>query len=415
MKNLVVLGSILVVFLGYSQERDKTTFRLIDRIAEDLKKSINERDFSFIQEHLSANYQYQNIKGTMASNILRQVVDQYPKVDSILVISKLLNNESEIYTIAIYAINGIENKRIILDENQKILSADIAEIALRGHDTNYSNEHDDNSLYEFSFKLSQTQHMVVGASINGVDASFIIDSGFGGYLMLNSEYFQLHETSSGESALGVNGQLSDNGLSIVNEFKWGKITKNQFEVDISPLDHLGKAMGIEKFGGLIGAGFYIDKVIAVDYNKKKFIIGHSSDQLITKFQIKDTIRLSISMVYHVPVINCYLLQKKYRLGIDLGAQSNMLSEKLQNNVETHLLNKRIEQLQGADGRVKQVTKGQVTGIEISSQKYTMDFVFGNLFGGNHEVTLIDGLLGHPFLSSQPIIIDFVQQQLILFK
>ncbi len=412
MKQLIALGLILIILGAKGQDTESQA--KISSITNDLKDGINQRDFTLIKPHLSKAYRYQGMAEPMASSILRQVVGQYPKIDSIKIISTQTLRSQTIVSIAIHAVNGIENKQLILDENLKLVCADIAEIQLGGHGAS-AKVPATSDLKEFSFTLSPTQHLIVEASVDGIKGNFIVDSGFAGSLMLNKGYYQLAHKPSSEQALGVNGQLPDYEVGKISQFKWGALVQNDLEVTSTSLEHLGQAMDVENFGGIIGAGFYQNQVLGLDYSQRKLWLSSSKDAILSQFAGSDKVAIPISMAFHLPVVECTIDGQTYRLGIDTGAQSNMLTKAFQEELEPQLLNKRTEPLQGADGKMTEVLKGRIANVDLAQRRYNMDFVFGDLFGGHHEVTLMDGLLGHSFLASQPLIIDFVEQELILLN
>jgi hypothetical protein len=412
-KIIIALLPVLIFFHACSQSTPVS--RSTDDVLQALQLAVNSKDFSVINPFLATNYQYQEMSGNLAKNVLSQVIAQYPKIDSISVISTLKKGNETTLSVIIYNVNESSNKKIILDKDNNILRADIAKISLQGHGPSTkdvqpgTNSTKGKDKLEYTFRLSEIDLIVVEASINGITGNFIVDSGYGGYLMLNAQFQTYASTPSEQQPIGVGGEVSGAGNTKIKKFEWGDLTLTEVEASTANIAHLGR--DVERFAGLIGYGVLKNQIVEIDYDARQLVLWNSSESFNAKYTNSNVSSVPFQMVAHLPVIESTLGAQKLRFGLDCGAQGNMLLSKFEESMTPHLSNKRIEELGGADNNYKKVTKGQLKGITILDRKYDMDFVFGDLFGGHHKVTMMDGLLGYPLLSSQKTAINFIDNKL----
>ena len=62
--------------------------------------------------------------------------------------------------------------------------------------------------------------------------------------------------------------------------------------------------------------------------------------------------------------------------------------------------------------IKMVT---IKEVKVNGKVMELDFLFAGLFGGNHKVELLDGLIGLQFLSSQRTILNFKDNELYMLN
>jgi hypothetical protein len=413
-KHILHLLPLLVFFNSCSQPIEVSE-KSSQVILNAFQSAINARDFSIVEPLLAPNYQYMTMTGTMAKEVLRQVVTQYPKIDSISVISTLKKGNETTLSVIIYNVNESSNRKISLDKDNNILRADIAEISMQRHGSATKDEQPETNSIRgkdklvYTFRLSEIEFIVVEASINGITGNFIVDSGYGGYLMLNDQFQTYASSPSEQLPIGVGGEVSGAGTTKIKQFEWGDLILTEVEASTANLAHLGK--DVERFAGLIGYEVLKNQIVEIDYDTRQLVLWNSSESFNAKYPNSNVSSVPFQMVAHLPVIESTFGPQKLRFGLDCGAQGNQLLTRLEKSMTPHLSNKRIEELGGADNNYKKVTKGQLKGITILDRKYDMDFVFGDLFGGHHEVTMMDGLLGFPFLSSQKTAINFIDNKL----
>lgn len=407
----IALVTVLILLDACAQSTPDS--RSADKVLHSLQLAINSRDFSLIESFLAPEYQYQTMSGSMARNVLSQVIAQYPKIDSVSVISALVKGSETTLSVVIHNENESSNSKIILDKNNSILRADIAEISIQGHTSTNEDPSSitSNGTLLFPFVLSETGHIVVEASVDGIMGNFIVDSGAGAYLLLNDQYRAYSSVPSERPPVGVLGQVKEAGITKINKFEWGELTLIELDASTANLVHLGEKMGVDNFAGIIGYEILKNQVVELDYDKSILRLWNSAESFTAKYPNVDESSVPFDMVFHIPVIEMTLGTEKLRFGLDCAAQGNLLLSRLEESMTPLLSDIRKEFLGGSDNNYQKVTKGQLNGLSILDRKYNMDFVFGDLFGGNHEVTMMDGLIGYPLLSSQKTAINFIDNKL----
>lgn len=381
-----------------------------------LISAINKRNFSLIESHLSSEFRYSTYDGNMGKAIFKQVIEKFPKIDSIKKISKVVKIQETSVSVAIHYNSKVEYKKIIYDHQYKIKQADIAEIAIGGHNNQFaeSKRPSTNSKLVkkvFPFIISKTGHIVVSAKINGHEGNFVVDSGLGGFLLLNERFATFKKENSKNSSLGVFGKIEGAYDTTIDSFIWKNYNLGKTKVTVANLEHLGERMSIDNFAGAIGFELLKNQIVEFDYDKKQLTLWQSKKEFEENYSNSNITSVGLKMIFHIPAIDFQVGKHTLRLGIDSGAQGNILLPHLETKLQPFLINKLSEKVGGADNNYRLARKVEIKNMKILNQKFSMDFLIENLFGGNHEVTMMDGLVGYPFLSSQPIAINFIDNQL----
>lgn len=123
---------------------------------------------------------------------------------------------------------------------------------------------------KIKFKVTNTNHIVIKAKINGVSGSFILDTGASnscvGFDVVNQ--FKLHAIDSKTLAAGAGATNMVTQISHNNELKMGRWINNAFELVIFDLTHVNQALLQHKskpVHGIIGADILIKGAAIIDY------------------------------------------------------------------------------------------------------------------------------------------------------
>lgn len=385
-----------------------------------LVESVNERDFSKIKAYLADDYQYEGYDGAMAINVLNQVISQYPAITAYTILETSSNSHNTKIDFTITTKNGIETKSLWLNANRKVLRADIANISVQGHGASKRKERTSASgmpdpMKQMSFKLGETGQMLVKASVNGKVGTFVIDSGTPTHLMLNASYYELAGEELDRTPLGVSGVMEDVSKVRINDFEWQGITFDGLDAIVTDVGHLGERMSIPDFGGTIGYDLLKEFALDFDYSTETLRLWTDTQEMRRSYQVDQTQVLPMNMVHHIPVIRLKIGDDEVRLGIDSGAEGNMLQPEWEEKLEGQYVNKRKEELGGADNNYALVSKATIEEVNINGKVLALDFLFAGLFGGDHEVELLDGLIGLQFLKAQRTILNLRDNELYLLN
>jgi len=126
---------------------------------------------------------------------------------------------------------------------------------------------------KIKFKISNTKHLLIKASINGIIGDFILDTGASTSCIdyTGIEYFNIvaensKATASGAGAVGMETQISKNNL-----IKLGSWKTSYLPLVIFDLSHVNKALSDYKaktVHGIIGADILEQGAAVIDYKNQ---------------------------------------------------------------------------------------------------------------------------------------------------
>ncbi|NRB46493.1 MAG: aspartyl protease family protein [Saprospiraceae bacterium] len=248
----------------------------------------------------------------------------------------------------------------------------------------------------------------VQVEVNGEEAYFILDSG-APVLVLNSKYFD-NGTEDG-SAQGVSGSLQRQQIRI-DSFRWGNIEIADTDLMGLDLSHLEEELN-HPFKGLIGYDLLRDFELLIDYEKEELLL-FKDGQTDYHQKIQPESELSFSYQLHIPVLEVEIDGVHYDLGLDTGAEQNLLSQASFERLpkESFEVQEQTE-LRGADKNVTEVQRFLIHESKFSGHTFkAMSFVSADISHLTAGYGLkIEGLVGYPFLSQQLCSIDFADEKI----
>ena len=120
---------------------------------------------------------------------------------------------------------------------------------------------------------------------------------------------------------------------------------------------------------------------------------------------------------HIPVIKARIGNNDYSFGIDCGAETNLMDEKLLAPMLTHLKHIEKDTLSGAGKNRIEVTKGLIKKVYIEKKRFkNVSTLFNDMSHLNNGYKLkLNGLMGYELLSKQKTLISYRRKQMILIK
>lgn len=123
---------------------------------------------------------------------------------------------------------------------------------------------------KIKFKLSKTQHLLIKAKINGVEGSFILDTGASnsciGFESVN--FFNLIAQDSPTKAAGAGATGMYTQMATNNSLQLSRWKSDQFQVIIFDMSHVNLALKQYKakpVHGIIGADILLKGKAIIDY------------------------------------------------------------------------------------------------------------------------------------------------------
>ncbi len=134
-------------------------------------------------------------------------------------------------------------------------------------------------FYEIIFKKLPTGHLLLSASVNGIDGSFILDTGTG-YTFVRAELkekFGLKVHKEMDCAAGAGGDHLRTAISGGNKLVIAEFHLNDHDIYLMNLDHVNlgfRERGISEIDGIIGGDILTPGEGIIDYkNHALFLKG----------------------------------------------------------------------------------------------------------------------------------------------
>jgi hypothetical protein len=262
--------------------------------------------------------------------------------------------------------------------------------------------------------------VVIKGSVNQIEGNFIVDSGANG-LVLNNRYFKPDRLLANSEGVGVSGSTSEVGIAKLDSLNVDELvflnTKAQ-TIDLRQLENRKKT----RILGLIGYDILKDFEIMFDY-RQRFLTFSKTDKkgniLTTLPHTNDKVdSVSFNMGNHLPIIEVKVGNKKKIMGIDTGAEYNMLNIKRSKNIMSNFKILKTIEITGAGKKPIEALAGKLYRV-VLKKKYKcggMSTVTAN-FKDIERIygTRLDGILGYEFLAPWIFSINYKKKQLFLHK
>ncbi len=251
---------------------------------------------------------------------------------------------------------------------------------------------------------------VVRASVDGKSGNFVLDTGAPG-IVLNSE--DLASKNSCKAA-SVSGAMTVGEVEVKN-FQLGGIIKKRAQGHALNVQHLEAACGMDIMG-LIGYDVLRNYELLFDFPNKK-IQAYKTGKARKDQMTKPLLSLPFTLCGHVPVIVARVGNKRVFLGLDSGAEVNLLDKKFYDAFSPgELLNSKSELLTGIDNATQEVMAADVPDTKIKGAVLpNMRYVFTDLSRLRQDFDApLDGLLGVPFFRDKVISIDYGRKRIYLW-
>lgn len=120
------------------------------------------------------------------------------------------------------------------------------------------------------FKISKTQHLLIKAKINGIEGSFILDTGASNSCVdfEGISHFALSASDSDTKAAGAGATGMLTQTSVKNTLKMGRWSTKDFGLVIFDMSHVNEALRQYKakpVHGIIGADILMKGKAVIDY------------------------------------------------------------------------------------------------------------------------------------------------------
>ena len=263
-------------------------------------------------------------------------------------------------------------------------------------------------VFETKFEL-RDRLIFIEATLNGKFGKYILDTG-APMLMVNAKP---EKPTSKISSISKSCKAE---LIQVEEFNWGGTTNKSVDAIAFDMTDLEKITG-EEIDGLIGQNMFSNYELYLDIANRKVQLHRAYRSKLHKHN-KPSTKIPFTFHDHLPVITIKIDGKKYRFGIDTGAEVNVMDKSLAEKLPKDFLkNMVVDNLQGVDGKPQFVKTASLNNFEVKENTYS-DYRFF-LMDLEHlqteDSTQLDGILGFPFFEKNAISINYKKQRIYIWN
>ncbi|MCC6726988.1 MAG: aspartyl protease family protein [Saprospiraceae bacterium] len=252
--------------------------------------------------------------------------------------------------------------------------------------------------------------VIVQAELNGQSANFILDTG-SPMMILNEKMGETASIQASSLQGGMAGEWKTIGM-----FSWAGVRKFDMPAlttDVGALEYVTD----RPIAGLIGYKFLEDFDLLIDFeNLLITLVPQGKTAKLEGWNLKS--QVPFTMAGHLPVIEVQIGDKKLRLGLDTGANTNMLdlqkAMELEQELVTPVSNAGV---MGMTGGSQGTYAGDVVETTIGGLNFwNMRFVFSDI---SHLQNLVnngvDGLLGYPFFKAGKFSINYSTKMISIWE
>lgn len=277
-------------------------------------------------------------------------------------------------------------------------------------------DHPDSEVCRLPIEMAG-QLIIVKASFDGQVGNFIIDTGSPS-LILNEKLVRYPRKSRSIAPKGINGRIANTRETFIKRMKLGPLELKNLDAMVMNLSHIERARKIP-IAGLIGYkilkkyevlfDFEQGELLLYNLNKKGRILGQCFE-----CRRAPTDSIDFKFVGHVPTIKTQFGEKKVYLGIDSGAEVNLIDEKWKSVISKQLKNEENKSLYGLDRKEMKASSAILKSFWIDCIVFReMQTVFAqNIASFKPDgYRSLDGLLGYEFLKQRKMAINFRQKKI----
>jgi len=243
--------------------------------------------------------------------------------------------------------------------------------------------------------------IVLEANMNGIQGNYILDTGAPG-IVLNKKYFASGADLRSDQLEGVNGSVQ---TDIVRDwhFSWNTFQAEGRDAYAIDLTYLEDAVG-NRIDGLLGLELFDGYYVLIDYSNESLELWSSIPSVFSR---QPTVSLPLESHNHVPFVVLQHGQKSYRFALDSGSKSHLVDQSATKTWGAAVSYLSPIELVGADQRVMQTSKVEVTGLDAYGISMPpTEFVVTDL-SVMERITgfRVDGVLGQPLFDGRYVLID----------
>ncbi|HFA48461.1 MAG TPA: hypothetical protein ENJ95_05510 [Bacteroidetes bacterium] len=261
--------------------------------------------------------------------------------------------------------------------------------------------------------------LLIKATINGQTGEFILDTGAPDLILNEARFKGIRVPWEDKNIADFHGHVSAVKYYAINQFSMGGLSfKKQYALTID-LSSVEKTKGIYLLG-IIGYSILKELNMMFDFDRQELSFTRSRKKC--KELLSDEIpqaTFDLRFSGHIPFLIANVGKKKLRLGIDTGAEINILDNRALKHTSTHFdQTKKLKvKVKGVGHHQKTANAGTLQNLHIHGHPVgPIDVTLISIRPLNESLSVaLNGLLGIPFLKRGKVGIDYKKRKLYLWK
>jgi len=388
---------------------------LIPSQITDFVEAWNQNSLAKAEHVISSDYRIPGVPTEMSMSVLQQAFagnEEKLKILSYQGSSKLPAGTR--HNLLVEREREVREMYFVIDSSDEIRESNIFAVEVRriSQETNQAVS----EYIVIPFELHNDMILLQG-SLNGEPAHFLLDSG-APVFVLNSQYQPEEGQIKFSTASGVGGKVGSMSSVRIEDMAWpgGEYhDKDVISMDLSSLENkLERA-----FAGLISYAELEPYETYIDYEAQEIHLWALDDagNIISQDNLPaPNLQIHFELQAHIPIIDCVIGELNLKMGIDTGAQSNLLDESFMPRLGNLISAVETDTLIGADAREIEIQSAEIKEIMVYGENFgKMRYAFSDISHLSEAYKVeISGLLGKPMLSQRPFSINYRSRMLKLF-
>jgi hypothetical protein len=381
---------------------------------DQLVAAINAKSVVPLQPYLAPETRVGSLPPAYTTRVLEQLIPQFGPIEGFRIVRQEADGSNTRYVCAIRRKDGEKEYDFLLTPANVFAELNLAKASLKKIDTAFKPE-DLTTPASLDAPLKISDGLVlVEAEVDGRRGWFFLDSGAPA-LMLNKREFPpvaTEGTLAVSGAKGVNGAVGGMSYHLIKNFDWQGLGFESKEVPTLDLSSLEQRTGGGPLLGIIGFNLLSQYALTLDYRAKTARLRKPAADAATPAPL---MRVPFTLRGHLPVVTMTANGQAYEVGVDCGAQTNLLDQQFEPAFAGRLRKVKQADLRGADATRRAVTQGQVAEVRLAGPLVfrNQQTVFSDISQLNQTPgrAPLQGLVGYPLLRQYRTTIDYVNHQL----
>jgi hypothetical protein len=379
-------------------------------------KGLNEHSYITAKPYISSEFGIEGVPPEYLRQALNQVFTSFPvSIEHYAYESHGQERDGTLYTLKLMAQGRVSSVDFLLDYENKVLGCSLFRAQQPGEVMSIDNR----KLVSYAEQKFELVNgiIILPVKLNGTEVDFILDSG-APMLVLNAAADSTRRNAIIAGARGIGGDIRNMGFSHVESLQWAGGSNSNFDALSMDLSHLEQELG-RKFHGLIGMAELEPYEVYLDYATQTLRLYQLKDNgtLASREKLpRNQTQIKFDLNRHIAVLKAGVGKKKLQLGLDTGAQTNLLDDEFYSVYADVISEEQSDTLRGADLNEAAISTAVIPLTKIGKNEFpAMRYAFSDISAMNTGYNLnLDGLLGYPFLSRQPVSINYRKQVIRLY-